>query len=90
MLAFALGLAGVVNLFTALSQGISSEPPARFTVWTPTIGALLVAVLFAAAGVMPATGLRHQVRFFTLALEVAAPFLGLLDSAAAAPKTATS
>ena len=78
VLAFALGFGGIVNLFAAVTQGVSSAPPGRFAVWTPTIGRLLVAVLFAAAAVMPAARLRHQVRFSTLAVEVTVPFLALM------------
>lgn len=78
VLAFALGFGGIVNLFAAITQGISSAPPGRFAVWTPTIGRLLVAVLFAVAAVMPASRLQRPVRFSTLALAVVAPFLALM------------
>jgi signal transduction histidine kinase len=78
VLAFALGFGGIVNLFAAVTQGISSGPPGRFAVWTPTIGRLLVAALFAAAAVMPAAPLRREVRFSRLAVAVAVPFLALM------------
>ena len=78
VLAFALGFGGIVNLFAAMTQGISAAAPSRFVVWTPTIGRLLVAVLFAAAALMPAARLRRQVPFSTLALAVALPFLALM------------
>ena len=53
VLAFALGFGGAVNLFAAVTQGISAKPPGRFAVWTPTIGRVLVAGLFVTAAVMP-------------------------------------
>src|SRR5205085_3819133 len=53
VLAFALGFGGIVNVFAAVTQGISSAPLGRFAVWTLTIGRLPVAVLFAAAASAP-------------------------------------
>jgi signal transduction histidine kinase len=78
VLAFALGLAGFVNLFAAVTQGISSGPPDRFAVWVPTIGRLLVAVLFATAALMPAAPVRSEMSFWTLATAITIPFLGLM------------
>jgi signal transduction histidine kinase len=78
VLAFALGFGGVVNLFAAVTQGISSAPPGRFAVWTPTIGRLFVAGLFATGAVMPAAPLKRRVRFSTLAFAVAVPFVALM------------
>lgn len=78
VLAFALGFGGVVNLFAAVTQGVSAKPPGPFAVWTPTIGRVFVAGLFVTAAVMPAAPLKRPVRFSTLALSVAVPFVALM------------
>jgi signal transduction histidine kinase len=49
VLAFALGLGGLVSLFAATTQGISSASLGRPEVWTAMVGRLLVAILFAIA-----------------------------------------
>jgi signal transduction histidine kinase len=49
LLAVALGLAGLVSLFAAVTQGISTAPLGRAEVWTAMVGRLIVAVLFAVA-----------------------------------------
>jgi signal transduction histidine kinase len=58
-LAFALGFSGLVNLFSAITQGVSSIPLSRGVVWMTTIGRLLVAVMFAVAALTPDTR-RHE------------------------------
>ena len=78
VLAFALGLAGFVNLFAAVTQGVAAGPPDRFAVWVPTIGRLLVAVLFATAALMPAAPIRQEMGFWSLAVAISIPFLGLM------------
>jgi hypothetical protein len=78
ILAFALGFGGIVNLFAAVTQGISSAPPSRFAMWTPTIGRLIVGMPFAAAAVMPAARLTRKLRLPTLALATVVPFLALM------------
>jgi signal transduction histidine kinase len=83
-LAFALGFSGFVSLFAAISQGISSRPLGRFAVWTPTIGRLLVALLFAAAALMRDAEIPKPARTSLFALGIAAAFLALMLVVAAA------
>jgi signal transduction histidine kinase len=49
LLAFALGLGGLVSLFAATTQGVNPAPLGRAEVWTTMVGRLLVAILFAVA-----------------------------------------
>ena len=53
VLAFALGFSGAVHLFAAIAQGTSLGPPDRLEVWTITFGRWFVALLFAAAALVP-------------------------------------
>jgi signal transduction histidine kinase len=77
VLAFALGFLGLVNLFGAMNDAAANEPPSRFGVWTPTIGNLFVALLFAAAaGTTPRPIVRTRVPLFVLG--VATAFVGLM------------
>jgi len=78
VLAFALGFGGIVNVFAAVTQGVSSAPLGRFAVWTLTIGRLLVAVLFAAAASAPDAPVRHPARVPKFALGVATAFVALM------------
>ncbi len=84
VLAFALGFSGSVNVFAAVTQGISSEPLGRFAVWTTTIGRLLVALLFAAAASARTAPIRQPARVPKFALGVAAAFVALLAVVAVA------
>jgi signal transduction histidine kinase len=73
MLVFALGFSGFVNLIAAVIQGVSSMPLGRAEVWTTTIGSLDVALLFAAAALIPDVRLQRivSVRKFVFALATA-------------------
>jgi len=78
LLVFALGFSGVVSLFTAVTQSISSRPLGRFAVWTPTFGRLLVACLFAASAMASAEPIRHRVRIEWFTIAVIGGFLALM------------
>jgi signal transduction histidine kinase len=58
-LAFALGFSGLVNIFSAITQGVSSIPLSRGVVWMTTIARLLVAVMFAVAALTPERRRQH-------------------------------
>jgi signal transduction histidine kinase len=49
MLAYAFAFSGCVNLYAAMTQGISDELAGRAEVWTVLLGHLVVALLIAAA-----------------------------------------
>ena len=84
VLVFALGFGGLVNLIAALTQGISSMPLGRAEVWTAMIGRLDVALLFAAAALVPDIRLQRIVSVpkFVAAMSIA--FLLLLAAVALA------
>src|SRR5262245_59865511 len=53
VLTFALMFGAAVHLYAAIDQGLSLGPADRLDVWTITFGRLLVALLFAAAALIP-------------------------------------
>ncbi len=73
VLLFALGFSGFVNLFAAITQGISAMPLSRAEVWATIIGRLDVALLFAAAALSPDIRLERaaSVRKFLVGLAIA-------------------
>jgi signal transduction histidine kinase len=78
VLAFALGLSAIVNLFSAITQGLTSAPLGRFAVWTPALGRLLVALLFVAAAFAKDEPLRRPIRNGSFTVWIAAVFGALV------------
>src|SRR5262249_26615466 len=77
-LAFALGFSGLVNLFAATTQGVSSVPLGRGAVWATMLGRLVVALLFAAAALTPHDRRKERVEGPTFVGGLALAFLALL------------
>jgi signal transduction histidine kinase len=77
-LAFALGFSGLVNLYSAVTQGISSIPLSRGVVWMTTIGRLLVAVMFAVAALTPETRRQNLDRPVRVAIGMVIAFIALM------------
>jgi signal transduction histidine kinase len=77
-LAFALGFSGLVNLFSAITQGVSSIPLSRGVVWMTTIGRLLVAVMFAVAALTPDSRRQEPDRPVRLAIGMALAFTAIM------------
>jgi signal transduction histidine kinase len=78
MLLFALGFGGFVNLFAALTQGISAMPLGRAAVWTTTIGRLDVALLFAAAALAPDSRIERPASVAKFLTGLAIAFVSLM------------
>ena len=77
-LAFALGFGGLVNLFAATTQGVSSVPLGRGAVWATMIGRLAVALLFAAAALTPSARRKERVDGPAFIGALAVAFLALV------------
>ena len=77
-LAFALGLGGLVNLFAAVTQGVSSVPLGRGAVWPTMFGRLVVALLFAAAALTPSSRRKEGVDGPTFVGALVLAFLAML------------
>jgi signal transduction histidine kinase len=77
-LAFALGFSGLVNLFSAITQGVSSIPLSRGVVWMTTSGRLLVAVMFAVAALTPESRRQQVDRPLRLAIGMVLAFAALM------------